>query len=72
MDLFILCDGAFKLPDTETETEPDQITEPNGNLCWCLSVQYKNLQTILWNPFFIGLWEVFAIKLGPFVVADPC
>ena len=52
---FTSCNGAFALPDTETDadTDTDEIsTEPNRNLCWCLSLCSVDTST---QPVSIGL-----------------
>ena len=38
------------VPDTETKTDI-MGTEPNGNLFWCLSLQYKKLHTMMHKTF---------------------
>ena len=46
--------GTVTLPETETET--DEIgAEPNGNLCWPVSLLYEPFHTILNKPLFIGI-----------------
>ena len=38
------------VPDTETKTDI-MGTEPNGNLFWCLSLQYEKLHTMMHKTF---------------------
>ena len=51
--------GTFTLPDTETDTETDKLTQdPMGICVGVVSVRYEHLNTILYKLFLSAISDI--------------